>query len=164
MRVETGTYEGIKYKIWFSDGSGKVQGLPENTLDVLSDVHGTNWGRVCRLDEMDDTHWCYLDKKDLRIGIWKDGTPFVSIGHSHYPNSTVAVRVGGNKPIKASENTGFTKAQSVEIVEQLKKGNSVLTRYQEWPYQSNKDTSMELFGFPQAWAILQKIYESAKKQ
>lgn len=162
MRTETGSHDGIKYRIYFSDGSGTVQGLPTNTLDYVGDQHGTNWSTRCKRDEMDDTHWCALDRGDLRIGIWKDGTPFVSIGNSHYPNSDIAIRVDKNKPITASEKIGFTSAQSIEIIDQLKKGNSVLTRYQEWPYQSNKDKSLELFGFPQAWEILQKIHESAE--
>ena len=162
MRTETGSHDGIKYRIYFSDGSGTVQGLPTNTLDYVGDQHGTNWSTRCKRDEMDDTHWCALDRGDLRIGIWKDGTPFVSIGNSHYPNSDIAIRVDKNKPITASEKIGFTSAQSLETIDQLKKGNSVLTRYQEWPYQSNKDKSLELFGFPQAWEILQKIHESAK--
>jgi hypothetical protein len=164
MRIETGTYDGIKYRIYFSDGSGTIQGLSTNTLDNISDKYETNWSTRCKRDEMDDKHWCSLGREDLRIGIWKDGTPFVSIGSSHYPDSDIAIRVDKNKPITASEKIGFTNAQSLEIIDQLKKGNSVLTRYQEWPYQSNKDTSLELFGFPQAWEILQKIYESANSQ
>lgn len=164
MRIEEGIYKGVKYRIYYSDGSGSVQGLPANTLDYVGDNIGTNWSIQCKLDKMDDTHWCSLDRGDLRVGIWKDGTPFVSVGSSHYPNSMIAVRVDKNKPISASEKTGFTKAQSAEIIEQLKKGSSILTRYQEWPYQRNKDTSIDLFGFPQAWEILQKIYSSVKVQ
>lgn len=163
-RIEEGTYEGVKYRIFYTDGSGSVQGLPTNTLDYVGDTSGTNWSTQCRLDEMDDTHWCSIAKGDLLVGIWKDGTPFVTVGSSHYPYSNIVVRVDKNKPISASEKDGFTKAQSVEIIEQLKKGGSVLTRYQEWPYQSNKDKSIELFGFPQAWAILQKMHKSVKPQ
>ncbi|MCJ7662980.1 MAG: hypothetical protein MUO24_01930 [Desulfobacterales bacterium] len=164
MRIEEGTYDGVRYRIFFSDGSGSIQGLPTNTLYYVKDKYGTNWSTQCKLDEMDDTHWCSLNKGDLRVGIWKDGTLFVSVGSSHYPNSKIAVRVDKNKPISASEKSGFTKAQSEAIIEELMKGNSVLTRYQEWPYQSNKDKSVDLFGFPQAWEILQKIYKSVGSQ
>ena len=139
-------------------------GISTNTLDYVGDTYGTNWSTQCKLDEMDDTHWCSLDREDLRIGIWKDGTPFVTVGNSHYPSSNIAVRVDKNKSITAPESTGFTKDQSIEIISQLKKGQSVLSRYQEWPYQSNKDKSLDLFGFPQAWAILQKIHESVGTQ
>lgn len=163
-RIETGILEGVKYRIHFSDGSGTVQGLPTSTLDYDRDKYGTNWSMSCKLDKMDDTHWCSLDREDLRVGIWKDGTPFVSVGNSHYPGSNIVVRVDKNEPITASEKTGFTKTQSLEIIGQLKKGSSVLTRYQKWPYQSNKDKSTELFGFLQVWAILQKLHESVETQ
>ena len=164
MRIETGTYEGDKYRIYFSDGSGTIQGLPTNTLDYVGDKYGTNWSTQCRFDEMDDTHWCSLNREDLQIGILKDGTPFVSVGGSHYPNSNIAVRVDKNKPVTASEKNGFTKDQSAKIIQQMKVGSTIVTRYQKWPYQTNIDTSMQLFGFQQAWAILQKIHESAKAE
>ncbi|MFH0728777.1 MAG: hypothetical protein V2B19_20885 [Pseudomonadota bacterium] len=163
-RIEEGIYEGVKYRIFYSDGSGSVQGLPMNTLDYVRDKYGTNWSIQCKLDDMDDTHWCSLDREDMRVGIWKDGTPFVSIGSSHYPNSKIAVRVDKNKPISTSEKSGFTNAQSAEIIRQLKKGSTVLTRFQEWPYQIDKDKSIDLYGFPQAWVILQKIHNSVKVQ
>jgi hypothetical protein len=155
---ETGTFKGIKYRI-FSDKSGAIQGLPENTLESFKE-YGTNWSLGCSIDEMDDTHFCYLDRKDLRVGIWKDGKTFIWIGNNHYPGSNIALRVDKNKPIIASEERGFTDSQSLEIIEQLKKGTSVLTRYKEWPYQSNEDQSFKTFGFPQAWEILQRVYSS----
>lgn len=159
IRIETGTLEGVKYRIRFSDGIGTVQGLSTNTLD--KDKYGTNWSTRCRLDEMDDRHWCFLDRGDLTIWLTKDGTPYVLVGYDHYPGSKIAVRVDKNKPITASAKIGFAKAQSLEIIEQLKNGQSALTRYEEWPYQIYRDSSVELFGFPQAWEILQKLHESA---
>ncbi|MCF5868314.1 hypothetical protein [Aeromonas veronii] len=162
MRIETGTYEGVKYRIYFADGSGTIQGMPTNTLDYVGDQYGSNWSTQCQFDEIDDTHWCSLNKEDLQIGIWKDGTPFVSVGHSHYPNSNIAIRVDKSKPVTASEKNGFTKDQSAKIIQQMKVGSTIVTRYQKWPYQTNIDTSMQLFGFQQAWTILQKIHESAK--
>lgn len=159
-RVEEGFLEGVKYRVYLSDGSGSIQGLSTNTLDYTKDKYDANWSTQCQIDEMDDTHWCSLGREDLRIGIWKDGTPFVSVGSSHYPDSNIAVRIDKNKPITALEKNGFTNTQSLEIIRQLKEGKLVLTRYQEWPYQSNKDRSMDVFGFPQAWKILQKVYES----
>ena len=124
-RIEEGTYKGIKYRIYYSDGSGAIQGQSTNILDYIKDKRGTNWATHCEADEMDDTHWCSLNKKDLRVSIWKDGTPFVSVGYSYYPGSKIAVRIDKNKPITANEKRGFTKAQSLKIIKQLKKGDSV---------------------------------------
>jgi len=161
MRVESGEYEGVKYRIYFSDGSGAVQGLPTNNLEYPNDGSGTNWSTQCKVDKMDDKHWCYLDKADLRIGIWKDGVPYVSVGGSHYPRSDISVRIDKNKPITASEKLGFTTKQSLKIIMELKQGASITTRYQEWPYQRNIDKTIEAFGFIQAWEILQNIYKAS---
>lgn len=159
-KKETGTFKGLKYRI-YSDKSGVIQGLPENTLDFSSyEEFGTNWLLGCKIDEMNDTHFCYLDRKDLRVGIGQDGKTFIWIGNNHYPDSNIALRVDKNKPITASEERGFTESQSLEIIEQLKKGTSVLTRYNKWPYQSNEDQSFKTFGFPQAWEMLQRVYRS----
>jgi len=162
LRIEEGILENVKFRIYYTDGSGTIQGLPTNTLSVIKDKSGSNWDISVRIDKMDDTHFCFLSRGDLVVGIWKDGAPFVRVGSSHYPNSNIAVRVDKNEPVSAPEKTGFTNAQAARIVEQLSKGKSLLTRYQEWPNQSYKDKSIELFGFPQAWAILQKIFNSVK--
>lgn len=161
-RIEEGVYKGIKYRIYYSDGSGSVQGLPSNTLDYVHDKYETNWSTGCKKDEMDDTHWCSLDKGDLRVGIWKDGSHFVWVGGSHYPGSSIAVRIDKGQPISAAEKTGFSKQQSESILGHFKKGEAVLTRYQEWPYTSNKDKTIELFGFNEAWEILGNIYRAAR--
>jgi len=163
-RIEEGIYQGIKYRIYFSDGSGSIQGLPTNTLEYLHDEYGTNWSTLCEIDKMNDTHWCFLEKRDLRVIMWKDGTLFVAIGSNHYPGSKMVVRVDKNKPISAPEKSGFTAAQTRSIIGQLIVGSTVVTRYKKWPYQSNNDESFELFGFPQALEILKKIYDSVESK
>jgi|GEM_PF-1656676 len=160
-RVEEGIYKGIKYRIYFSDGSGTIQGLPTNTLDYVNDRHSTNWSTSCEKDLMEDTHWCQLHKEDLWVGIWKDKTPFVNIGSNHFPGSMMSIRIDKNKPISATEDRGFRKSEIDIIIEQLVKGDMVATRYKEWPYHGNIDKSFGLFGFSQAWEILHKIYDAA---
>jgi len=160
-RTEEGVYKGIKYRIYYSDGSGSVQGLPSNTLDYIHDEHRTNWSTGCKKDEMDDTRWCSLHKGDLQVLIWKDGSHSVGVGSNHYPGSSITVRIDKGRPISAAEETGFSKQQSESILGHLKKGVSVLTRYQEWPYISDKDKIIELFGFNEAWEILGIVYKAA---
>jgi len=161
-RIETGTFKGTRYRVYYSDGSGSVQGLPGNTLDVVRDTHGTNWEIRCSVDKMDDTRYCTLSRGGLTIGIWKDGSHFVSIGYQHYPGSDVTVRIDKNVPITAGENVGFSAAQVEAIVDQLQKGEMILTRYQKWPYQTNRDESCPVFGFAQAWEILHVVWEKTR--
>src|SRR5690606_11704046 len=77
IRIETGEYQGLKYRIYHTDGSGSIQGLPGNTLDILGDQYGTNWSTRCVVDEMDDTAWCSISKSGVAAGIWKDGSKFI---------------------------------------------------------------------------------------
>lgn len=161
-KVESGSINNIMYRVYYSDGSGRVQGLKTNTLDYAKDESGTNWSTQCTKDEMDDSRWCTLGKgNNLRVGIWKDGTSFVSIGYEHYPGSNVTIRIDKGKPITASEKPSFTRAQSDDIINALKSGKSALTRYQNWPYKNNIDTPIDLYGFTEAWSILNSIFNAS---
>jgi hypothetical protein len=160
-KTENGSINGVLYRTFYSDGSGSVQGLKTNTLDYVKDKYGTNWSTSCKTDEMDDSRWCALDKGDLRVGIWKDGSSFITIGNEHYPESKITIRIDKNKPISAPEKAGFTTEQSDELIAGLLSGKAVLTRYQKWPYQSNIDNLTDLYGFPEAWELLNAIYKSS---
>lgn len=160
-RVEKGIYSGLKYRIWYSDGSGVIQGDPESTLETMADLHLENWSFSCKADEIDDSHWCSMRKKGISVGVWKDGSGVVSVGHSHYPGSSVTIRVDKNAPITKSEDSSFSQSQTKEILDQLRAGTSAVTRYQEWPYQSNKDTRVDLFGFAEGFEFLNLVHKSA---
>lgn len=160
LRIEEGHLNGVKYRLYYSDASGIIQGLSTNTLDTIKDSSSDNWSIKCEQDGMDDSHWCQIRKKDLIVGIWKDGKTFIHIGHDHYPSSQVTIRIDKLASISANEKSGFSAQQTDIILNQLLKGSSALTRYQEWPYQSYIDQPLDLFGFFQAFSILQKVYES----
>lgn len=157
LRIETGALNNIKYRIYYQDGSGSIQGDRSSTLDTIKDLQLTNWSTGCKVDGMEDTHWCYITKKDLTVGVWKDGRNFVSIGHDHFPKSNMAIRIGQNKPISALAESGFTNVQVKEIIEALRNGDEALTRYQEWPYEKNKDLKIDLYGFKEAWEIINVV-------
>tara|TARA_B110000238_G_scaffold9522_1_gene9697 strand:+ start:1698 stop:2477 length:780 start_codon:yes stop_codon:yes gene_type:complete len=151
----------VKYRIYYSDGGGSVQGLKTNNTWSSMGSSNENWGTGCYKDEMDDTRYCQLSKEGLAVGIWKDGSSFITIGHSHYPGSNVTLRIDKGKPIIKSEEHSFTNAQSDDIINALKSGKTVLTRYQEWPYQRNIDTSVDLYGFIEAWSLLNTLFNAS---
>ncbi|WP_052906163.1 hypothetical protein [Pseudomonas fluorescens] len=160
LRTETGVYKGIKYRIYYSDGSGTIQGDKKSTLDTIKDLHVTNWSTRCKKDGMDDTHWCAISKDSVSIGIWKNGSHFISVGNDHFPSSNITLRVDQNAPISATAESGYTDKQVEMLIAQLKSGKSVLSRYQEWPYETNKDKAIDLFGFSEAWEMLNVIYNA----
>ena len=159
-RIETGELNGRKYKIYHTDGSGTLQGLPGN--DLMNDKYGTNWDFSCHIDRIDDTHWCRVSKGTLRVGIWKNGTQFLSVGLDRYPNSNIAVRVDKNEPFIAPPARFYIKEFTEPIIEQMINGQSIITRYQEWPYQANKDEQLPLFGFNESWDLLNRLYMAVR--
>ncbi|MET1080325.1 MAG: hypothetical protein ABWY06_20115 [Pseudomonas sp.] len=163
LRIETGSYEGIKYSFYHSDGSGTIQGDKNSTLDTIKDLHLTNWSIKCVKDGMDDTHWCSLRKHNISIGIWKNGSHFISVGNDHFPSSDITLRIDKNQPVTAVAESGFTEKQADLLISQMKVGESALSRYQEWPYRANKDKKVELYGFSEAWKILNVIYSTAQQ-
>lgn len=161
-RREEGTYQGVKYSSYYSSGISHVQGRKSNVLDYLRDPKNSNWKINCDFDEINDTHTCNLFKQDLSVGIWHDNTPFVLVGHGHYPNSDFTIRTNKNTPHATSISTGFSDSEASEIIHELIEGKSAVTRYKEWPYDKNEDKKIDLFGFAQAWELLNKIYSSAR--
>tara|TARA_Y100000815_G_scaffold185010_1_gene168853 strand:+ start:1089 stop:1901 length:813 start_codon:yes stop_codon:yes gene_type:complete len=160
-RYETGKYNGMLYRFYYADGSGLVQGDPSSTLDTIKDLRLENWDMRCTIDRIGDSKSCSLSKGHLTVGIWKDGSTLAWVGSNHYPGTAMTVRVDRGRPISAGERSGFSSSQAATIVSQLKSGQSAITRYQEWPYRSNLDEDVDLFGFSQAWELLGIIYRNA---
>ncbi|HDS1796977.1 MULTISPECIES: hypothetical protein [Pseudomonas] len=156
-RIETGVLDGIKYRFYYSDGSGLVQGLAENVLDVLKDKYSENWSLRCRKDEMNDTHYCSMTREALTIGAFGATSRFVSVGSEYFPGSSIAIRVDKQEPITAPANPGFTNSQETALIAAMSTGTSALTRYVQWPYEANKDKKISLFGFKSALAIIDTL-------
>lgn len=160
LRIESGEYMGVKYRFHYSDGSGTVQGLEGNNLDILTDPANTNWIIICKADGMDDTAWCAIQKDNISVTVWKDGSPLVSVGNYHFPGTSYSLRVDGMEVFEAKENKGFSRAETSKIIEQLNNGNSVLTRYVEWPYENYVDKRTDLFGLSLAYKLAKVIRDN----
>lgn len=156
-RVETGVLNGIKYRFYYTDGSGSVQGLTENVLDVLKDKNGENWSIRCRKDEMNDTHYCAMTRQALTVGAFDTSSHFVSVGSEHFPGSSIVARVDKQDPVTAAAKSGFTTSQETSLIAAMSSGTSVLTRYVQWPYQTNKDKKISLYGFKSALEIIETL-------
>lgn len=157
LRIETGEYKGVKYRFYYSDGSGSVQGLEGNNLDILTDPPNSNWNIICKADGMDDTAWCSILKDDLTVTVWKDGSPVISIGNNHFPGTNYSLRIDGQEVFETRGNQGFLKDKNAKIIEQLLHGDTVLTRYVEWPYEAHIDKKTDLFGLSVAYELSKKI-------
>lgn len=162
QRVEVGTINGSKYRIYYTDGSGEIQGKNTSTLDSLKDEIDSNWSVACKIDEINDQHYCSISRGGLSLGIMNNKTFYALIGHENYPQSSISIRIDKNKPLSANESSGFSKKQTKEIIQQLQSGNSFITRYEQWPYEADIDTKSDLYKFSNVWAILNKVSNSIR--
>lgn len=156
-RKEVGDIDGVLYRIYYSDGSGSIQGLSSNKL-TFDDKYSSNWSTRCDVDEITDEHSCSISKEDIAI-IIKGDRSYVLVGKDHYPGSESVVRIDKGTPIKTNNNGVFSLDDSRAIIEKLKTGSEIVTRYMEWPNKYNKDKKWEIYGFPQAWEVINKINE-----
>lgn len=153
-RVESGMLNGAKYRFYYTDGSGSVQGLPTNALDILKDKYDENWNLRCKQDGMSDTHYCVMTRASLMVGVSGASAYFVQVGNDHFPGSSIALRIDKAAPIIAPADVGFSPKQEAALVAAMNEGTSVQTRYVEWPHESNKDRKINLFGFGAALQVI----------
>lgn len=121
---ESGTLNGHQMEFYHVDGSANVGG----------------WSIGCSRDAMSDVKSCHLSNSDLFILLYADGWSVLVSGEDHYPGTGSLVRINHGKPITTSDNDGlFSRAASKRIVENLKDGGEVVTRYTNWPYNTYTD-------------------------
>lgn len=152
---EKGKLNGIDYHFYYTDGSGTFCGYRgfANCYAETVDVS-------CEKDPITDKKMCLMKMKSLWIYAYGNGKKVVSIGHDHYPGSSVFIRIDGGPSITGSAvaDGNLSIATSAKIIERLARSKSVSTRYMEWPYRSWVDDSWDLYGFNEAlqyitWAV-----------
>lgn len=159
-RREEGDVNGVKYRYYLSDGSGSVQGKPNNTLDIISDERGSNWSTSCQKDLMNDTHWCMMSKKDLSIGTSGKGKYFILVGNNHYPGTKSMIRIDSKKPYTSAQGENFTQQQVTSIIADMGEAEEITTRYTEWPYKNNVDKKISTYGLQEGLVIINKLFDS----
>ena len=154
-KTESGVLNGVHYHFFYTDGSGTFAGRPGNT-GHFSEPSKTNWTVGCKKDAMSDKKHCSMRLGSLWIYAFPRGRVTVSIGADHYPGSNVAIRIDAGTPVShSSRNDGdFPPDVSARVVQQLKRANTVTTRYMEWPYRAWVDDTWELYGFNEAYQYI----------
>ena len=154
-RVERGSVNGVRYEFYHSDGSGLFAGRKVHVhLDL---VEPGIWQVSCHKDAISDAKRCEMKKNSLWVYAHRDGRTIVSIGDNHYPGSSVTIRIDGDTPIStsATQDGDFSARSSARIIDRLKSGSTITTRYMEWPYRSWVDQSWDLFGFNETLRYIQ---------
>lgn len=160
FRYATGTKNGVKYR-YYTDGSGSLDGEPGRGLDELTaDSLDRKWSVKCTKDAIDDSKTCVLNRGlGLFVFMRADGNLNISVGASHDTGSDIAIRVDENPAYVTAQRAGFNDVKTREIIEAIKKGKSVVTRYDEFA-KGRKDATFSTYGFAEAmeflkWALTQ---------
>ena len=151
--VETGTKDAVAYRIYYTDGSASFAGEPGNTL---APGERGNWSVGCRKDAMTDARSCHVKKGDLWVWAYSTGVRRVIIGGDHYPGYAAQIRVDSQAPLStpASGEGVFGPQGAKSAISQLLRGETVVTRYVDWPHRGNVDKTESLYGFKQAYEYM----------
>jgi hypothetical protein len=135
---EVGSFNGTTYHVW-GDGSGTVQAHGATSDDARE------WRIHCSFDRIDDTHFCALSAGNISVRVTgSKPVVFVDVGHDHYPETEVAIRVDENEPWERREDGHWSGDTHFLIALQLVDGNEVMTAYAEWPSSAQKHRVMNL--------------------
>lgn len=110
---------------------------------VHNNSNKTLWFISCYKKEFDNTKVCHLHGGDLWVYLI-NGKYSVSVGSDIYPGTRAGFRVDNGKSVYGYEGDF---SNPLVLINQLKKGKFVYTRYQEWPYLAHIDKKTDLEDF-----------------
>lgn len=114
------------------------------------------WWINCYKKKFDNMKVCSMIAGDLWVFLI-NGRYSVSIGSNHYPRSKGGLRIDNSSAIYGYEGD---LPKPLSIIERLKKGKIAYTRYQEWPYEYNKDGEVSLKDFTKQFNEMLKQYKN----
>jgi len=155
VRQEHGLYQGIGYRIFYTDGSGVIQGEAGKPLDVAD--YQDNWKLKCRANLSEELKRCVLRKGDLFIIRYLDGSYMVDVGSDKKSGSEMQIRVDDNPAFTVNEQHGFTDEQAGLILEQMKTGRKLYTRYAGVSNQRETEKTINLFAYSRVTDIVELV-------
>ena len=129
---------------------------PDASIHTYSTWEPKTWFINCNKKKFDNTKICYMNEGDLWVFLI-NGRYSVSVGSDHYPRSKGGLRIDNSSAIYGYEGE---LPKPLSIIERLKKGKIAYTRYQEWPYEYNKDGEVSLKDFTKQFNEMLKQYKN----
>ena len=127
---------------------------PDASIHTYSTWKPKTWVVNCEKKKFDHMKICDMHEGDLWVFLI-NGRYSVSIGSNHYPRSKGGLRIDNSSAIYGYEGD---LPKPLSIIERLKKGKIAYTRYQEWPYEYNKDGEVSLKNFNKQFNEMLKQY------
>lgn len=128
---------------------------PDSDIHAYAKSKESSWLISCEKKKFDNMKICHMNQGDLWVFLI-NGKYSVDIGHNHYPRTNGGLRIDNGSPVYGYEGD---LPKPLSIIERLKKGKVAYTRYQEWPYQYNKDGEVSLIGFTEQFNEMLRQYK-----
>ena len=129
---------------------------PDSSIHAHYNFEPKTWIINCEKKKFDHMKICYLKEGDLWVFL-TNGRYSVSVGSDHYPRSKGGLRIDNSPAIYGYEGE---LPKPLSIIERLKKGKVAYTRYQEWPYEYDKDGEVSLKNFTKQFNEMLKQYKN----
>lgn len=152
-RFEQGVLQGAGYKVYYSDGSGVVQGARDQPLAGAG--YADTWRLSC--DRTGPPFQCSLARGALVLQQAADGTRTLRIGSDPRAGTQLLLRVDTQWAVTAPAETGFTTEQTRTLLNQLRAGKSAAVGYHEASVRGVSNRTIPLFGFAQGLEILDTV-------
>jgi hypothetical protein len=147
--LRTSTYDHLKVV--------KATYYPDSAVDLKKvELKISSWSINCEKKKFDHMKICYMNQGDLWVFLI-NGRYSVSVGSDHYPGSKGGMSFDNSSAIYGYEGE---LPKPLNIIERLKKGKITYTRYQEWPYEYNKDGEVSLKDFTKQFNEMLKQYKN----
>ena len=130
------------------------QSQKEQADRLNSQVARASWRIKCWVRVFEDTKICVMQKNDLTIMRLND-TYSVSIGGKHQKNTMTQIRIDTGEVMEARE--GLYR-DAMPVIDQMKRGYNLFSRYKSQDKGSNVDRKVSLMGFTDAFNDMQLQY------
>ena len=153
---EHGFIDGVEYELHYADGSAVIQGEVGKGLDNAE--YTDNWHLSCRNSESAGQVLCNINRDDIVIKRSVDGRCGLTVGADYLKSSDMLIRVKEQSAVKASAAEGYTPVQNDRIIQQMRAGESLDSRYHKRDRQRPTDRKISLYGFNQAMFLMEKMH------
>jgi len=129
---------------------------PDSDIHAYAKSKELSWRISCKKKKFDNMKICHMNQGDLWVFLI-NGRYSVDVGSNHYPRTKGGLRIDNGSAVYGYEGD---IPNPLSIIEKLKKGKIAYTRYQEWPYQYDKDGEVSLMGFIEQFNEMLRQYKN----
>lgn len=130
---------------------GGARGYCESNLRLVrggATCEDIKWQYSCKVNSMTDEKVCVANSISNLFVYAKKGRISFGITGQEYPGEPSFIRVDANKAISFDHYSGTTRAQDNTIEKQINSGETIKTKYVEWPSGVSKNQEFPVCNLP----------------